>query len=185
METQENKSTEQLKNCPKCGESIQLVAKVCKHCKADLRNWFVKHKILTGILALIILGMIGSAKNDNKDRTSSSNDTVSKVESDPAVIVTSAELVSAYSENEVAADAKYKGKDVEVSGMVSNISNGISDDDLIVTLEGKGFNSVMCNLAHTESKKATSLKKGQKIALVCTGNSATLGSPSLNNCVIK
>jgi hypothetical protein len=190
---EEQQSQEQMKKCPKCSESIQATAKVCKHCKADLRNWFVKHKILTAILILIIIGIIGSAggdkgqkvsSNDNKE-ASSSDSAVAKVESAPPVVVTAVDLVNAYSENEVSADAKYKGKDVEVSGVVSNISNGITDDDLIVSLEGVSFNSVMCNLVHTENAKVSSLKKGQKIALVCTGNSATLGSPSMSGCVIK
>lgn len=56
------------KKCPKCGEEIQVSAKRCKHCQADLRNWFVRHKILTGILALIVIGIIASAVGGDNDK---------------------------------------------------------------------------------------------------------------------
>jgi hypothetical protein len=39
--------------CPKCSESIQESAKKCKHCQADLRSWFVRHPILTGVFGFV------------------------------------------------------------------------------------------------------------------------------------
>jgi hypothetical protein len=54
----------QTMKCPQCKEDIQLGAKKCKHCQADLRNFFVKHKILTGFLVLLVfiifISVIGS-----------------------------------------------------------------------------------------------------------------------------
>ena len=52
---------EETKKCPKCKEEIAGDAKKCKHCGADLRNWFVRHKVLTVILALFVIGIIGAA----------------------------------------------------------------------------------------------------------------------------
>jgi RNA polymerase subunit RPABC4/transcription elongation factor Spt4 len=71
METQQAGQT---KSCPKCGELIQATAKRCKHCQADLRNWFARHKVLTGvgglIVIIILLASIGSDKKDMKADTS-------------------------------------------------------------------------------------------------------------------
>ena len=51
------------KRCPKCKEDILWDAVKCKHCWADLRNRFVRHKIVTVILWLFILWAIFSDWN--------------------------------------------------------------------------------------------------------------------------
>jgi uncharacterized membrane protein YvbJ len=60
MENEKQQLEGQTKKCPKCGEEIQASAKKCKHCQSDLRNWFVRHKIMTGILALIGIVILGA-----------------------------------------------------------------------------------------------------------------------------
>lgn len=70
MDTQQ--SSEQTKKCSKCGEVIQASAKKCKHCQADLRNWFARHKVLTGLIAIIVLIIIASS-GGKKEKSSSTN----------------------------------------------------------------------------------------------------------------
>ena len=50
-----------LVKCKSCGKEIDKGVKKCPNCGADQRNFFAKHKIITGILALIIIIAIGSA----------------------------------------------------------------------------------------------------------------------------
>lgn len=75
--------------CPKCKEDIQPGAKKCKHCGADLRNWFVRHKIITGILVLILVSIFGgilSGGSDPKSReTSTANSSDSFEEKDKGI----------------------------------------------------------------------------------------------------
>ncbi len=74
METQPQEKT---KKCPKCGEEILASAKRCKHCQADIRNWFARHKIITGIIILFVIGIaLGSGnKSDKKEPVKSNNET--------------------------------------------------------------------------------------------------------------
>ncbi len=46
------------KQCSKCRGEIDKLAKKCLHCGSDLRSWFARHPILTGILALFLFSFI-------------------------------------------------------------------------------------------------------------------------------
>lgn len=80
-----------MKPCKECKQEISSSAKKCPNCGKDLRNWFMKHKILTFIGAMIIIGMIGSmgsggdTKNTNTPTVSSSanSETTQKVIAEP------------------------------------------------------------------------------------------------------
>jgi len=61
-----------MKKCKSCQTEIDSKAKKCPHCQADQRNWFAKHKILTGILVIILIGIISST-GGNKDTNKSSS----------------------------------------------------------------------------------------------------------------
>ena len=47
--------------CKACGENIAKGVKKCVHCGKDQRSFFMRHKILSGILVLILLVAIGGA----------------------------------------------------------------------------------------------------------------------------
>ncbi len=80
---QKTQSPGPTKRCPKCGEEILKSAKRCKHCQADLRNWFARHKIISGLLLLILIGIIfGSGKTEKVG-----NKEPGPVSSQPAVTV--------------------------------------------------------------------------------------------------
>ena len=47
-----------MKRCKYCQSEIDQKAKICPNCKKDLRNYFLKHKVFTTILLLIVVGVI-------------------------------------------------------------------------------------------------------------------------------
>ena len=50
-----------MKKCKSCQTEIDDKAKKCPSCRADQRNWLVRHKITTAILAFIVLAVLVSA----------------------------------------------------------------------------------------------------------------------------
>jgi hypothetical protein len=55
-----------LVNCKSCRKEIAKGIYKCVYCGKEQRNFFVKHKILTSICVVIIIGGIGSLGKDNK-----------------------------------------------------------------------------------------------------------------------
>lgn len=59
-----------LKICKECGAEVSSKG-VCPKCGKDQRNFFVKHKVITFILILVVIGAIaGASGNGNKSTNS-------------------------------------------------------------------------------------------------------------------
>ncbi|GCD12489.1 DUF4352 domain-containing protein [Clostridium tagluense] len=56
-------------NCKACGKEIAKGVNKCVHCGKDQRNFFAKHKVITGILVVVVIGIIGSTAGGKKDDT--------------------------------------------------------------------------------------------------------------------
>ena len=104
-----------------------------------------------------------------------------------AVAVTADALVKAYDDNEIAANEKYKGKELIVSGTIGSIDADMSDKPVIKLKSNHnyGMSSPLAKLAESDLPKASTLKKGQAIKLKCIGDSEVGGTPMLEDCVIQ
>ena len=73
MIEEKQQNSGQTKKCAKCKEDVLKSAKKCKHCGSDLRNWFMRHKIISLILIVFILGIIGGGSNEDSKNKSVNN----------------------------------------------------------------------------------------------------------------
>lgn len=74
-------------------------------------------------------------------------------------------LYSEYERNEVAADEKYKGKIIIVSGAIQDIGKDIMDNAYIV-IGGNGFlDGVQCTFTKGERSSVARLSKGQQVTV--------------------
>lgn len=97
--------------------------------------------------------------------------------------VTSIHLSKEYQDNEVMGDEKYRDKNIVVTSKVLGIKKDATDTPYV---ELQGSDIFSSPLAYFGEKETTStiatLKKGEKITLVCTPKGLVLGSVILKKC---
>lgn len=98
------------------------------------------------------------------------------------VAVQAKSLTKEYDDNELAADSKYKGKLLAVTGKVTEISETFGT--INASLEGHdAVSTVMCSFADAERQKVSALKKGDQTTLVGRNEGSTAGLfVGLQNC---
>lgn len=79
------------------------------------------------------------------------------------------EILSAYEANEVAADTRYKGKLIEVTGRVGEIKKNIVDDLYVTLGTGNHYESkeIQAFFEDDMNDKLASLKKGDQLTVIC------------------
>lgn len=98
--------------------------------------------------------------------------------------VTANQLYQAYDANEIAADDKYKGKKLAVTGRISEISEILGDIHVdLKTGDGIGWTKISCNMEDRDV--VSKLRKGQKVTIIGTCDGLTLNvSIDLEDCKI-
>lgn len=92
------------------------------------------------------------------------------------------ELFDDYHANEVAADLKYKGKDVLVVGTVQAIEKDILNNVIVRLKTSNQFQPVNVSLKRRYEISASRFKKGDVLTFDCKGEGMIIGSPSLKEC---
>lgn len=87
-----------------------------------------------------------------------------------------------YHQNEVAADNKFKGKTLMVSGIVQSIDKDFLDNAILRLRVKNMFMSVMAYVHNDELSFLAGLSKGQSVSLVCRGDGMVIGSVVLRDC---
>lgn len=98
----------------------------------------------------------------------------------PELTATSLEIAKEYKANEARADAKFKGKVIEISGTVTGIDSGITDEPIVKLESDNQFLGV--SLHDVDKETAIALNKGDKVTFICVGAGEMMGSPMLNEC---
>lgn len=148
------------------------------------------------VIVVVIVVAIASSGGSNSDTNVTPSSTVSSESSEanePAateqtpLAVSAQDLLDAYENNEVSADAQYKDKLLSVTGVISDI--GVVLDQTYVCINGGGdfdFLSVQCYVPdETEiSEKVAALSKGETVTITgtCSGQSLNV---ELKDCTIS
>ncbi len=121
--------------------------------------------VLVFILLIISVSTLPESKTAT-EKSSGSSDTAPVV-TEPAIQVTATKLIADYKANEVSADAKYKNKIVEVSGVVKTIGKDILDTPYIALTNGEqySFESVQCMFSEKDESQLANVSKDDRITL--------------------
>lgn len=166
-----------LVNCKSCGKEIGKGVKKCVSCGADQRNFFSRHKIITGTLVLVIIGIgsaIGSGGKSNTTTAPTSSAAVATQQPKAApMVVTADKLVEDLKSNALSASDTYKGKYVEVTGQLSTIDSSGKYFSINPMNNDLSFTNIMCNI--TPEQKATVSKFTSKQKVTVTGTMTDVG----------
>ncbi len=174
--------------CPSCGKPVPII-----------RNRLRGLLLLIGIVFLAgVLGTVTDKKPTPSPQTVAPIASTSQVvdppkqvaeptkKEKPILVVSAADLASDYNDNTIAADQKYKGKEYKVSGTVMSIDTDFMGDPYL-TLKG-GVNSFMepqFKFEPSEKNQLATLKKGDKVTMVCIGSGDVMKIPMSESCVLE
>lgn len=173
--------------CYECGSEISTAATACPKCGApnkvqvkpqapqETAKTKPKTRPVFKVLAIVLLGFFLVALFSNPDRP-----TQTASQTEPEISVEAEKLSADYKANEVAADNKYKGKRLLVTGTVESINKdfkdevwvGLATDNQFMPIHAEGF----------APQQVSGLKKGSVIKIPCTGAGMIVGSPFLKDC---
>lgn len=104
----------------------------------------------------------------------------------PQFSTTAHDIASAYNENAVAADAKFKGKRFRVVGVITDINTNILANPYLVLDGGvNGFSDPQFDFDKSDISAFTHLRKTMHVTLICTGQGDIVKTPMSDNCSME
>jgi len=104
-----------------------------------------------------------------------------KIQEESIIKISAGDLYQEYKDNSVAADQKYDGKRVEVTGTIYDFGTELLGRPYITF----GFLETQAVFSKSCASQLAEFQKGQEIVVQCKVSGAPLGSPVLDNCQIK
>jgi len=177
--------------CTKCGNPIASLVGTSPVNTAPAEVKKTKKSSAMAIGGLIVLAVIvyifydmgKPAKNTSVANTEASQPAAAPADAAPAEVVlqvSAKQLAQDYNANEVAADAKYKDKLLEVTGTLEGINKDFSDDPYLTLETDNQFLPVHANYSKADLADLSKLVKGQDVTMTCRGKGMMVGSPILD-----
>ena len=100
----------------------------------------------------------------------------------PNVTVSARKLYKEYNANEIAADEKYKGQIIQITGIIRDIGNDIMNNAYVTLIGDQYFGDIQCYF--NEKSIVAGLSKGKRITVIgsCSG---LMMNVQINNCIVK
>jgi len=143
------------------------------------RNWFVRHKVWTVILGIIILLVIVGVAGGGK--TSQQGTTAKTEQPQTATVVDYKAFGDEFDANQPAAEKKWGGKLIQFSAPISNITdNGLSFQNA----GSKEFSLTQISCTVKDKNQLLSLQNGQQVTVKGVVGSQTIGVIGVDQCEV-
>jgi hypothetical protein len=139
---------------------------------------------LYSLVGLVFAGFIFSRMRPSTSPEKASQAAAPEVSPDGIVSVGAVRLWKDYQENEVAADGRYKGKRLRVSGTLVSVERDIYGNPVLHLFSGNPVFLTMATLERAYLPDAAQLKKGNKIVVRCIGAGVNMRMPQLERCML-
>jgi hypothetical protein len=140
------------------------------------------------IISALLIGKLNTFFGDEK-KVGSPDHQTERPSEEQVIAVTPEELLVAYAEDTVAANKKYKGKSLVITGHIYSTNTDTTDSTYLLVRTGTEFEFINPNYRviprEKEEKSTSSPIKLKKVTLHCIGNSEILGTPVLSNCHVQ
>ena len=185
--------------CPNCGTPLNLSnvyrpVQAQNHSQQTVNQKASNNKTIVIIVLVIALFVFAAMMGilfgeDTEGNAASGDDTTLSSSTEPEYIeITAQELWNAFEDNEVAADKKYKGKYVKVTGIVNDINSEdfLTSSNILLEVDGSLFGCVQCNFNNSEKAKAiANVEKGQQVTIVGTCGGFSSFNIMISGCELK
>ena len=94
-------------------------------------------------------------------------------------------IVDAYEANTVAADRRFKGRTLKITGDVININTDFRGDPYLVLKSGENrWKSAQFSFDKSADEQLAQVTKGERVTLVCIGDGDIVKTPMFSSCVL-
>lgn len=155
-------------------------------------NWFMRHKIITGIIIFVIIIAAVSAGGSSEGSSTTSDtskpeNTQQQVQPTTYDKVETKAMIDAFDNNQLAAEKQYKDKYVEFTAQIKNISEdivGTSFLSLAPANAGQYYTGTTIKCSFKNSDDLLSVSNGQTVTLKGKVKEQSLGIISIDDCQI-
>lgn len=135
-----------------------------------------------GLIVIIVIGVVSSAgKSGSSQNSESTGTTQEKQQVQEPTLIKAQELADDFDANQVAAESKWKGKLVQFSAEITNITDtGLSFSNVA----SKEFSMAQISCKITDKQQLLSLKNGQTVTVKGIVGNQTIGVIDVSDCSV-
>jgi hypothetical protein len=143
-----------------------------------------KHIFLYSIVGLCLVGFLFARKKSSGPSSTSAQLAAPVKSPDGLLNVGAVRLWRDYEENEVAADTRYKGQRLRVTGTVVGVEKDYEGRPVLHLFSGNPIFMTMATLDKADIPAAAQLKKGDQVSVRCIGAGREMRMPQLERCLM-